>query len=169
MAVFEPFGIILITGAFGGLINAVISDNGFVLPREETAESVNIIIPGVIANILIGAAAGFVFWGLTEANMMFIVYGPGKEGAEITLTVYGVATALLAGIAGARYLTNEVDKRLLQAAAANAAASKQSTEDSEKIANASPLQAFRIAKRMLQRGEDRGIRPQEHLWGGPLR
>jgi hypothetical protein len=70
--------------------------------------------------------------------------------------------ALLAGIAGARYLTNEVDKRLLKAAAANAAASKQSTEESEKIANASPMQAFRIARRMLHRGEGRGIHPQEY-------
>jgi hypothetical protein len=162
MAIFEPFGIILITGAFGGLINAILSENGFILPHEEASENVNIIIPGVIANILTGAAAGFVFWGLTEANTMFIVYGPIKEGAEITLTVYGVAMALLAGIAGARYLTNEVDKRLLKAAAANAAASKQSTEESEKIANASPMQAFRIARRMLHRGEGRGIHPQEY-------
>ncbi len=164
MAVLEPFGIILVTGAFGGLINAILSDNGFILPREETSEKVNIIIPGVIANILTGAAAGFVFWGLTEANTMFVVYGPSNEGAEITLTVYGVAMALLAGIAGARYLTNEVDKRLLQAAAASAA-SAQSTEDSEKIANASPVQAFRIAKKMLKKGEvkkgeGRGAHPQ---------
>ncbi len=160
MAIFEPFGIILVTGAFGGLINAILSDNGFILPREETAEKVNIIIPGVIANILTGAAAGFVFWGLTEANTMFVVYGPSNEGAEITLTVYGVAMALLAGMAGAKYLTNEVDKRLLQAAAANAAASTQSTEDSEKIANASPVQAFRIAKRMLKKSQGRGTHPQ---------
>jgi hypothetical protein len=153
MAIFEPFGIILITGAFGGLINAILSENGFILPHEEESENVNIIIPGVIANILTGAAAGFVFWGLTEANTMFIVYGPIKEGAE------------MAGSAGARYLTNEVDKRLLKAAAANAAASKQSAEDSEKIANASPMQAFRIARRMLQRAEGRSIHSQEY----PLR
>jgi hypothetical protein len=165
MSIFEPFGIIMISGAFGGLINAILSENGFILPREEESENVNIIIPGVIANILTGAAAGFIFWGLTESNTMSVIYGPGNEGAEITLTVYGVATALLAGIAGARYLTNEVDKRLLKAAASNAAASRPSTEDSEKISNASPIQAFRIARKMLQRAEGRCIHAQEY----PLR
>ncbi len=161
MSIFEPFGIILATGAFGGLINAILSDNGFILPHGETSDKVSIIIPGVIANILTGAAAGFVFWGLTEANTMFVVYGPSNEGSEITLTVYGVAMALLAGIAGARYLTNEVDKRLLKAAAANAAASMQSIVDSEKIANASPVQAFRIAKRMLHGDDFRCANHQE--------
>lgn len=159
MAILEPFGMILVAGAFGGLINAILSDNGFILPHEEASQNVSIIIPGVIANILMGAAASFVYWGLTEANATFVVYGPSNEETEITLTVYGIAMALLAGIAGAKYLTNMVDKRLLQAAAALVAASKQSMEDSQKIASASPLQAFRIAKRILQKKEVRDIYP----------
>lgn len=154
MSAFEPFGIILITGAFGGLINAILSDNGFILPYEETSAKANVIIPGIIANILTGAAAGLVFWGLTEANAMYVVYGPSKEGTELTLTVYGITMALLAGIAGAKYLTNQVDKRLLQSAASNAAAAMPSAVASEKISNASPIQAFRIAKNMLHRDAD---------------
>ncbi len=78
MSVIVPFGIILITGAFGGLINAILTDNGFILPRRESSQKKIIIIPGMIANMLTGAAAGFIFWGLNEANMMFVVYGPSK-------------------------------------------------------------------------------------------
>lgn len=155
MSAIVPFGAILITGAFGGLINAILTDNGFILPRRESSKETSIIIPGVIANMLTGAAAGFIFWGLNEANTMLVVYGPSKEGAELTLTVYGISMALLAGITGAKYLTNEVDKRLLKATAANAVAAKRPAEESEMIKNATPLEAFRISKNMLHGDEGR--------------
>jgi len=57
--------------------------------------------------------------------------------------------ALLVGIAGARWLTNEVDKRLLRATAVQAASGKASPEASIKIASATPARALSIAKDIL--------------------
>ncbi len=68
--------------------------------------------------------------------------------------------ALLAGMTGAKYLTNEVDKRLLQAAVANAAAAKRSAKESEMIENSSPMQAFRVSKNMINGDEGRFSHPQ---------
>ncbi len=150
MSPIEPFFIVTLSGAAGGVINAIITDNGFILPREESSEKASIIIPGIIANLLIGAAAGFLYWGLTESNSLSVVYGPTAPGVdEIKVTVYGVAMSLLAGMAGARYLTNEVDKRLLKAAAVTAAASGPSDKDAQMMAKASPLQMLQIAKSMM--------------------
>jgi hypothetical protein len=150
MSIIVPFGIIALSGAFGGILNAITTDNGFILPREETTNNSSIILPGAIANILIGAATGFIYWGLTEANSASIIYGGATPGEDtVKITVYGVAMSLLAGAAGAKYLTNEIDKRLLKAAAIAAAVSRPSLEDAERIARATPLQAFKIAKKML--------------------
>lgn len=150
MSPIEPFSIIILSGAAGGIINAIITDNGFILPREETSEKASIIIPGIVANLLMGAAAGFLYWGLTESNSISVVWGTTTPGVnEIKVTVYGIAMSLLAGMAGARYLTNEVDKRLLKAAAVTAAASLPSDEGAQMMAKASPLQMLRIARRML--------------------
>ncbi len=147
-----PLGIIALSGAIGGVINAIITDNGFILPREENSQNASIIIPGVITNVLMGAASGFLFWALAEANSLFVVYGPTTPGAEeITITVYSIAMTFLVGATGSRYLTNEIDKRLLKAAAISAA-SRQSVDDAQKMANATPLQAFRIARKMYQKG-----------------
>jgi hypothetical protein len=69
---------------------------------------------------------------------------------EITVSISSIAGAVLVGIGGARWLTNEVDKKLLRTAAATAAASKASFDDSQRIATATPAQAFNIAKKMYQ-------------------
>ncbi|MDQ1262924.1 MAG: hypothetical protein QG575_2105, partial [Euryarchaeota archaeon] len=65
-------------------------------------------------------------------------------------SIASIAGAVLVGIGGARWLTNEVDKKLLRTAASTAAASKASFDDSQKIARATPAQAFNIAKKMYK-------------------
>jgi len=154
-----PLGIIALSGAIGGAINAIISDNGFILPREENSQNASIIIPGVLTNILMGAASGFLYWALIEANSVFVIYGTATPGVDdMKITVYSIAMALLVGATGSKYLTNEIDKRLLKAAAVSAAASKSSAEDAQKMANATPIQAFRLARKMYQKGlETSGI------------
>ena len=57
----------------GGIINALVSDNGFVKPSEETAGEVTIIRPGFAGNILLGAVAAFISWGLYRSLQQ---YGP---------------------------------------------------------------------------------------------
>jgi hypothetical protein len=147
-----PIGIVMLSGAVGGFVNALVSDNGFVRPSEETSGRVTIIRPGFAGNILLGAVAAFISWGLYGAFSSVTVWGAtsGLGTGEITVSISSIAGAVLVGIGGARWLTNEVDKKLLRTAASTAAASKASFDDSQKIATATPAQAFNIAKKMYQ-------------------
>jgi len=47
-----PIGIVMLSGAVGGIVNALVSDNGFVRPSEETQGDVTIIRPGFAGNIV---------------------------------------------------------------------------------------------------------------------
>jgi len=149
-----PIGIIMLSGAVGGVVNALVSDNGFVRPSEETAGDVTIIRPGFAGNILLGSMAAFISWGLYGAFSDAVIWGAntGIGTTEVTVSLASIAGAVLIGIGGARWLTNEVDKRLLQTAAATAAASRSSFDESQKIARATPAQAFNIAKKMYKEG-----------------
>lgn len=152
MPMLIPIGVIMLSGAVGGIINALVSDNGFVKPSEETAGEVTIVRPGFAGNILLGAVAAFISWGLYGAFSNTVLFGTatGLGTDDITVSIASIAGALLVGIGGARWLTNEVDKKLLRTAAATAAASKANFDDSQRIAVASPAQAFNIAKKMYQ-------------------
>lgn len=147
-----PIGIVMLSGAVGGIVNALVSDNGFVRPSEESAGDVTIIRPGFAGNMLLGAVASFISWGLYGAFSSAAVWGAtsGIGTQEISVSISSIAGAVLVGMGGARWLTNEVDKKLLRTAAATAAASKASFDDSQKIATATPAQAFNIAKKMYQ-------------------
>jgi hypothetical protein len=46
-------------GAIGGIVNAVVTDNGFILPKKvDTNDGMKTIRPGIIGNILISGIAG---------------------------------------------------------------------------------------------------------------
>jgi len=143
-------GAVLLTGAVGGAINAFISDNGFALPREENVNNVIIFRPGFIGNILIGAIAAIVTWGLSGSYSNTTLLGPqaGIGAEDYSLTLSMLASSLLVGIGGARTLTNESDKALLKTAAVTVAAASQRFEEAQKIALSNPVQAFHIAKGM---------------------
>lgn len=72
-------------------------------------------VPAQFSNVLIGAFAAFASWSF---------YGPGAsvdlahetERAVLSLKFSALAGALLVGVGGARWITNEVDKRLLKRA-----------------------------------------------------
>lgn len=135
---------IFIAGAIGGVVNAIISDNGFIMPFAEKINGVRILRPGYLGNVLIGAVAAVVSWGL---------YGPLASANifdhyEFSLTPSTLTGAILVGIAGAKWLTNEVDKSLLKAAASEAAKAKPCSEAAERILMASPAQALNITKNM---------------------
>lgn len=154
MNVIEVIAIILFSGALGGIINALVSDNGFIRPREERLENVKILRPGFLGNMLVGAVAAFTSWGLYGAYSGVMVFSSSSGiavSSEIGLTISAIAGAILVGIGGARWLTNEVDKSLLRTAAATAAASNSSYEDSQRISIATPAQAFNIAKQMYMK------------------
>ena len=134
-----------VAGGLGGLVNAMTSSNGFLLPRSTTQGGAPIWQAGAIGTVVVGAFAAAVNWGL---------YGPfteavfGKEAPEIALNLASVATAALVGFAGARWLTNEVDKKLLQAAAGKAAAAGSDAGKAVQIATATPAGALDVAASM---------------------
>ncbi|NPV63872.1 MAG: hypothetical protein HPY61_14820 [Methanotrichaceae archaeon] len=145
-------GFILLGGALGGVINAIMSDNGFIRPREETVDNVSIIRPGFAGNILLGSISAFVSWGLYGSFGSAIIYGnaSGVGAQDVSVTISAMAGAILIGVGGARWLTNEVDKTLLKTAAITAAAARPSPEGSQSITVATPAQAFNIAKKMYE-------------------
>ena len=51
MSIWIPLGAILLSGAVGGIINALFTDDGFIMPREEIADNVCILRPGVVGNV----------------------------------------------------------------------------------------------------------------------
>ena len=100
-------------GAIGGVLNALLSDNGFILPRRKAG----ILCPGFLSNVLVGTLAAVTSWGLYGSGAGVELAKTAAAGAarvEISLTVGALAGALLVGLGGARWLTNEVDKRLLK-------------------------------------------------------
>jgi hypothetical protein len=153
MTLWIPLGIILLCGAVGGIINAIISDNGFVKPREEI-DNVCIVRPGIAGNILLGTTAAFISWGLYGSYSGVLNFwrrgSNGLRGAESLLSA--VAAAILVGMGGARWLTNEVDKSFLKTATVTAAASRPSFEDSQRMVVSTTAQAFNIAKGMYLNG-----------------
>ena len=128
-------------GALGGILNAVMTDNGFIQPQFVTAEDGSRIWrPGILGNLIVGAVAALVSWAL---------YGPsaglpvGDFKAELTWA--GFASAVLVGIGGARWLSSEVDKSLLKGAAAAAASKSANPALAAKMGTLAPAAALEAA------------------------
>jgi Na+/proline symporter len=131
--------LILTAGALGGVVNALITHNGFVLPQIHTG----IWCPGFVANVLVGAFAAFASWSFYGSGAGVEVAARVADRAEraiISLTFSALAGAFLVGVAGAKWITNEVDKKLLKESVKVAGPKKLSTEVCEKLVAGSPLQ-----------------------------
>ncbi|MFA4966430.1 MAG: hypothetical protein WC709_12475 [Thermoleophilia bacterium] len=145
---------VALAGAVGGVVNALLSDGGFRMPGRERATNATILRPGWIGNVLVGAVAAAVSWGLYGPLAAYYVAGTSEalaantEPETIGLALSSLVGAVLIGVGGARWLTNEVDKNLLKATASMAATAQGTGKEAEQIALASPLQAFNIAKGM---------------------
>lgn len=131
---------IFVAGVIGGIVNAFMSDNGFVFPRVTGG----IVQPGGVGNAFIGGIAAVVSWGL---------YGPfagtpifsGQAAPAAGFTLSALVGAILVGISGARWLSNEVDKRLLRAAGVAAARQPSRADLASEFTTATPAAAFRAA------------------------
>jgi hypothetical protein len=121
------------------------------MPYGEDVGHFRVLRPGVLGNVLIGAGAALISWGLYSRANVMPMWGvpPNALGMDQNYLLSGdFASALLLGIAGARWLTSEVDKRLLQAAASTAARAEPSAEAALQIAVAGPAQAASVARQM---------------------
>jgi hypothetical protein len=137
--------VVLVAGAIGGVLNALISDEGLFQPRVELAKGIIIWRPGFFSNVFFGAIAAFVSWAL---------YGP-LNGMDVTapqptLALATIGGAVLMGIGGTRWLRAEVDKQMLKVAASKAAAAPANAEASQQIMMSSPAQALTIAANLEQ-------------------
>jgi hypothetical protein len=141
--------IILVAGAIGGLINALMSDNGFAMPKPEMVDGTRIWRTGFLGNMLIGGISAAISWGLYGPLAAAYIFGgpeapSGSEALVIGLTLSSLVGALLIGVGGARWLSNEVDKKLLRAAASKAASGAPKPELGNRILLAKPSEVLRM-------------------------
>jgi hypothetical protein len=136
--------IVLIAGGLGGSLNALITDNGFIRPQWTSAEQGKVLRPGFLGNILIGAVAAVISWCLYGPHAVVPLVGvwDGAEAQQVTLTLTAFAGAVLVGVGGTRWLTNEVDKKMLRVAASQAAAGPPDTAMAQQMMIASPASAL---------------------------
>ena len=124
--------LITTAGALGGVVNALLTDNGFVLPKLLK----RIWCPGFLSNILIGAFSAFASWS-------FYGSGAGVDLATdantlISLRFSALAGAFLVGVAGSRWLTNEVDKKLLRESVKEVAKQNLRPDEADELIKESP-------------------------------
>jgi hypothetical protein len=127
--------LVIIAGAVGGFVNALVSNNGFALPRRVKG----VLCPGALSTVFIGAFAAFASWAF---------YGSGADldvtdaNALIHLRFSAVAGAFLVGVVGAKWITNEADKRLLRESVNVAAVKNIPMDRVQEIVSGSPLQVL---------------------------
>lgn len=129
---------IAIAGGIGGVINALVTDNGFPLPRYEAG----IWCAGAISNVLIGAFAAFASWSFYGSGASVdLAQETGR--AVLSLKFSALAGAFLVGVGGARWITNEVDKRLLKETVKVAAQKDLTSQECERLINAPARQVLK--------------------------
>ena len=121
MNLWDLLGVIFLAGSVGGVANALLTENGFVLPRWTDMAGIRVLRPGFLLNAFVGGLAGAVSWGLYGPFASSFVLGGGAGVGTPALspgiTLAGLVGAVLVGIAGARWLTNEAEKKMLRARA----------------------------------------------------
>jgi hypothetical protein len=121
------------SGAVGGVVNALLTDNGFILPTKVK----QIWCPGFLSNVLIGTFSAFASWSFYGSGAGLDVAGAGAR-TEISLTFSALAGAFMVGVAGARWITNEVDKKLLHETVKEVAHKDVSVVECEELLNGPP-------------------------------
>jgi hypothetical protein len=144
------FGVLVIAGcgALGGIANAMLSSDGVVLPARATDGQGHTVAirPGFVGNVLLGALAAVVSWCLYGPASGLRLMGSGPDGESTwTLTLSALAGAVLVGIGGARWISSEVDKKLLRVAGARAAESSADRDLARMFASAPPMSVLRAA------------------------
>ena len=174
-------GMIALMGAIGGMVNALLSDNGFFMPKRLKIDEQVIFRPGFLGNALIGAVSSFISWALYGPLAGVVIAGTNigtatNSGAQAGVTLSSLGGAVLTGIAGSRWLTNEIDKTILKGAAVEAALSQAiSPIEEEKVQSLAksmtlasyPSQILRLAEDLPKANVGIGNDSQNHeSWQG---
>ncbi|MGO9138755.1 MAG: hypothetical protein ACLP9S_02680 [Syntrophales bacterium] len=137
---------VFVAGAIGGVVNALLSQNGFLKWKNDEVAGQKIWRPGILGNVIISGVASSISWGLYGPfAAYYILGGPRNESEVVGLTLSSLVGAVLVGVSGARWLTNEVDKNLLRNAASNAAGTDRNQTKAMKIAMATPFDAMKMS------------------------
>jgi len=132
----------------GGAVNALISANGFVFPTVRRS----IWCPGFLANLLVGAFAAFASWAFYGSGAgVELAAKTAQERGVISLKFSALAGAFLVGVAGAKWITNEVDKKLLKESVKVAGtAGKLTEEECQKLVEGPALTVLDRVERASQ-------------------
>lgn len=147
MSVLRSLLIIAIAGGVGGLLHSFLVDNTLGKRKEGFSGW----ILALMFNILIGAAASAMSWGLYGPLNSYPILGALPEGntpPAMALTLSVLASAVMIGVGGPRWLQSEVDKRLLQEAASTAASKHPDNGTSQKMLTATALEVRELARNM---------------------
>lgn len=143
MNVWECSALILAAGAAGGFVNTLMTEGKLQVP----AFHAGIFCPGFMGNVIVGAFAALISWALYGA-------GAGVELARVSagarealsLTVGALAGAALVGLGGARWLSSEVDSKLLRASVHVSSEKVMSHEQRRAIASAPALEVLKAVE-----------------------
>jgi membrane associated rhomboid family serine protease len=132
------FLLIGISGAVGGIVNALMTDNGFMLPRIRNT----VLCPGFMTNLIIGAAAALASWAFYGSGAGIDLGSMPGERAVISFKFSALAGAFLVGVAGAKWITGEADKKLLKESIKVATRSGQTVTDCDQLIRGSAMQVL---------------------------
>jgi hypothetical protein len=118
---------ITLAGAVGGLLNAFMSDNGFAFPTRVKG----IWCPGALWNVFVGGISAVTSWALYGSGATIDLAATQRD--QISLRLGALAGALIIGMAGSKWLTNEVDKSLLKQSVIEAAKKNVSPKKCDEI------------------------------------
>ncbi len=128
--------LIAVSGAAGGFVNALLSEEGLARPRYVKG----VWCPGAFSTIIIGAFAAFASWS-------FYGSGAGIDLADTAalphLQLSALAGAFLVGVVGAKWIESESAKRLLQASVKVAAPHIMPRGAAEELPYESPSKILR--------------------------
>ena len=136
---FTAIAWVVIFGAIGGIANSVMTDKGILLPGKVTVAGEQVWRPGILLNIFLGGLAALVSWLLYSSGNMDIMNPPDN----VSLFAPTLGMSILIGIAGPRYLSDELDKNILKKSTAMAMKADPDTKD--KIMNSNPLDVLEMA------------------------
>jgi hypothetical protein len=143
MSVLQFLGIVMVAGGIGGLVNSLILDKGFALPRTvPKGDGTSLLLPGFIGNILTGAVGAGVSWSLYNT----------PQGADVSFatpsSLIALGGAVLVGMAGSGWLTNALEKNVFRAVASQAAATSPNSAVAQELVTATPANAARLVQHL---------------------
>jgi hypothetical protein len=96
----QCLGLVALSGALGGLINSLLTDNGFAWPKLIE----NVWCPGFISNILIGSAAAVASWSFYGSGAGVDLAKAAAANSELSLTLSALSGAFLVGVGGSKWV-----------------------------------------------------------------